>query len=131
MTVDVPSLLSIVIPAHNEAGILEAAVDRTKATLDSRPDCNSEIIVVDDGSTDDTFKLVSRLMDTVQGLKAHQPQSKIRKGVGVVGRAQGRVRRGGGLTIDADYAAPAPFDSSPAGRVARRRQGCSCREAQP
>ncbi len=63
-----PSLLSIVIPAHNEASILEAAVERIKATLD-QAGINSEIIVVDDGSTDETFDLVARLTETVQGLK--------------------------------------------------------------
>ena len=68
MTADSPSLLSIVIPAHNEAGILKAALDRIKSTLD-QAGLNSEIIVVDDGSTDETFNLVARLAGTVQGLK--------------------------------------------------------------
>src|SRR5262249_58549095 len=45
--------LSIVIPAYNEAGRLPASLDRIIAYCDAR-EVDFELLVVDDGSTDDT-----------------------------------------------------------------------------
>ena len=50
--------LSIVIPAYNEAGGIVATLDSLRSAL---PDC--EIIVVDDGSRDETATLVARYPD--------------------------------------------------------------------
>jgi dolichyl-phosphate beta-glucosyltransferase len=55
----VPSL-SIVVPAYNESARLGSTIERIVAYLDSRCVANAEIIVVDDGSTDDTAALVER-----------------------------------------------------------------------
>jgi glycosyltransferase involved in cell wall biosynthesis len=51
--------LSIVIPAYNEECRLDATLNKIDAFIQTR-DCNAEIIVVDDGSTDGTLRLVTR-----------------------------------------------------------------------
>src|SRR5438046_10732843 len=45
--------LSVIIPAYNEAIRLRSSLERVVAYLDRQP-FSSEILVVDDGSTDDT-----------------------------------------------------------------------------
>ncbi len=49
--------LSLVIPAYNEAGRLSAGLSQL---LDGLPADDTEILVVDDGSTDDTAKVARR-----------------------------------------------------------------------
>ncbi len=51
-------LVSVVIPAHNESVGIERTLDSIRASSYKRV----EIIVVDDGSTDDTVKVVRRYM---------------------------------------------------------------------
>ena len=53
--------LSIVIPAYNEEVRLPHTLERVEAYL-SQQDYPSEIIVVDDGSTDNTVKVVEEFM---------------------------------------------------------------------
>ena len=66
-------LLSVIMPAHNAAGMLP----RTLAGLRNSdlPREAWELIVVDDGSTDDTSLIAARYADTVVTLpgKAHGP----------------------------------------------------------
>jgi hypothetical protein len=52
--------LSVVLPAHNEAGKLDAAVRQTKQAL---TDCCSsyELLIAEDGSTDGTAELARRI----------------------------------------------------------------------
>ncbi|MBA3643401.1 MAG: glycosyltransferase, partial [Chloroflexia bacterium] len=54
-----PGSLSLVLPAHNEAGNIEAVVSRALAVL---PDYTSdfEIVVVNDGSRDETPRIIDR-----------------------------------------------------------------------
>ena len=63
MTAD-GDLLSVVVPAWNEGPILAACVRTLAATLGDRP---HEILVVDDGSTDDTLAVAGRLADESPG----------------------------------------------------------------
>ncbi len=66
-------LISVIIPTHNRAGFLSQAIESVLAQ-----DAATEIIVVDDGSTDDTEQLMNRwdpseihyLQQTNQGVSA-------------------------------------------------------------
>src|SRR5882724_7752201 len=49
--------LSIVAPAYNEAAALPAFIRRTTVVLDSF-EGSCELIIVDDGSSDDTWRLI-------------------------------------------------------------------------
>ena len=61
---DGPSV-SVVLPAYNEAGSLEATVDRTLAALDSfLAPGEYEVIIAEDGCDDATPELAARLADT-------------------------------------------------------------------
>ncbi len=55
-----PEMLSLIVPAYNEVGRIEATLSEALAYLRAggRP---FEILVVDDGSTDDTARLVARI----------------------------------------------------------------------
>jgi dolichol-phosphate mannosyltransferase len=55
-------LLSVVIPARNESGSLPATLNDCLTVL-RREAIPFELIVIDDGSTDDTFEVVSELRD--------------------------------------------------------------------
>jgi len=61
-------LHSIVVPMFNESPVAEEFIKRATAALASLPDY--EIIVIDDGSKDDTFAIVSALAD-------HDPHLKL------------------------------------------------------
>lgn len=52
--------LSVLMPAYNEAATVEAAVQRL---LRGSYPCEIELIVVDDGSVDDTWKLLNKIDD--------------------------------------------------------------------
>ncbi|HEY4977483.1 MAG TPA: glycosyltransferase family 2 protein [Gaiellaceae bacterium] len=52
--------LSVVIPAHNEAGSIETMLDITSAALE-QAGIEHELLVVDDGSTDETASIVERI----------------------------------------------------------------------
>lgn len=52
-------LLSIVIPLYNEEAVLPLLVDRLNDGL-GRLDCDAEIVLVDDGSTDSTLALAKK-----------------------------------------------------------------------
>jgi glycosyltransferase involved in cell wall biosynthesis len=56
----VPPALTVVLPAHNEAGMLEEAVREVAAGLRERGR-SFEIVVVENGSTDDTAAIANRL----------------------------------------------------------------------
>ncbi len=68
MTTDAP-MLSIVMPAYNEADALPATVQNVIANV---ADFDFELVLVDDGSKDATWQVVSQLAETypqVRGLK--------------------------------------------------------------
>lgn len=55
--------VSLVVPAHNEAGNLERLVERVRSTL-AAADFTTEIVLVDDNSTDETPAICDRLSET-------------------------------------------------------------------
>jgi glycosyltransferase involved in cell wall biosynthesis len=86
---------SIIIPAFNEEGAIERVVKRS---LESNPD--SELILVDDGSTDGTWQLMEELMVNM-GVKAFRHEKNRGKAhalkTGYVHASTGTI-----VTIDAD-----------------------------
>lgn len=73
-TVPAPTRLSIVIPAWNEEATIGRVVRETRRVLECLPALSSELIVVDNGSTDDT---ASRARD-----EGSQVVSESRRGYG-------------------------------------------------
>jgi len=71
----IPRTLSIIVPAYNESGNVEAVVDtitRAVAELD-----DFEILLVDDGSSDDTGKIADRLAESHSRVTAvHHPTNR-------------------------------------------------------
>lgn len=60
--------LSIVIPVYNEENNVKLLCHQLKAVLDKLEE-SSEIIVIDDGSTDNTFQILKSLHDEINELK--------------------------------------------------------------
>ncbi len=58
-------LVTVVIPAYNEAGAIGATIDRVRAAFDRTPAGFVEILVLDDGSTDDTAERARAARATV------------------------------------------------------------------
>lgn len=64
-----PSMLSVVMPAHNEEGYLRAAVDEVVGNLRARPR-PFEVVVVENGSTDATAALARALDAEIAEVRA-------------------------------------------------------------
>ena len=99
-----PLDLSIIIPAYNEERRLPKALDRIGAYLSARP-WRSEIIVVDDGSSDATAKLVESYRDKYPGLRLVSNGRNRGKGFSVrhgILEARGEIV----LFTDADLSTP-------------------------
>jgi dolichol-phosphate mannosyltransferase len=88
--------LSVVIPAHNEAGSIRDTIDEIVETLE-RERVDYEVIVVDDASTDDTAQIVRSLAaanSRVRYQLSHNP-----RGFGFTVRAGLDVFRGDVVAI--------------------------------
>jgi dolichyl-phosphate beta-glucosyltransferase len=97
--------LSVVIPAYNEAGRLPRTLRDLQAFLDTdrRP---SEVIVVDDGSTDETSKVVRRIEATDARFRLIRLPQNRGKGFAV---RTGIVNSSGRLVLFADADGATPF----------------------
>src|SRR5689334_24467086 len=96
--------LTIVIPAYNEECRLDATLDKIAAFI-KEEEWNAEIIVVDDGSTDGTARLVTRHMQQKPYLRLLQNHINRGKGFSLrrgVEAALGEVI----LLTDADLSVP-------------------------
>jgi dolichyl-phosphate beta-glucosyltransferase len=94
--------LSIIIPAYNEAERLPSTLRRIDAYLRARPTLGSEIIVVDDGSSDQTAALAKT---TLAGVRVISQGHNMGKGAAIrtgMLAAQGEWR----YMCDADLSTP-------------------------
>ncbi len=63
-------LISIILPIFNEAETIDVLYDRLRGVIDSVSDCyDFEIIMVNDGSIDDSWKKISQLADLDNRIK--------------------------------------------------------------
>lgn len=96
--------ITVVVPAHNEEAGIEVTVRELRRVLDSC-DVKSEIIVVDDGSTDGTFDCLSRLctkFGNLRGIKLSKNFGKEYALLAGLHAAKGDAV----ITIDADLQHP-------------------------
>jgi glycosyltransferase involved in cell wall biosynthesis len=97
-------LLSIVIPAYNEGARIDAALERVTSCITARG-WDAEILVVDDGSKDNTAAIVQRWMQ--DNPRLHLVQNPGNKGKGYSVR-NGLLQAAGEIVMftDADLSAP-------------------------
>ena len=96
--------LSILIPAYREATTIERAVRLTLKTVE-RLGITAEVIVVDDGSTDETAAIVRSLSTELPAVRLVQHVENQGKGAAIASGA--RVAQGAAiLFLDADLATP-------------------------
>jgi glycosyltransferase involved in cell wall biosynthesis len=94
-------MLSIVVPAYNEAESLPLLVDAIVPVLDALPDWAWELILVDDGSTDGSAEFMRELAARRAGVRAVLLRSNFGKSAGLMAgfrEARGEVV----ITMDAD-----------------------------
>lgn len=96
--------LSIVIPAYNEAARLENTLQRVVGCVEDRG-WNAEVIVVDDGSADETVDIVHHWMERHACMKLVQNPGNRGKGFSV---RNGLLQSAGDIVMftDADLSAP-------------------------
>jgi glycosyltransferase involved in cell wall biosynthesis len=93
-------VLSVVMPAHNEAGYLETAVREVDEGLRARGH-EYEILVVENGSTDDTLAVGRRLADALPSVQVSK-----RAGADYGAALRDGILAAGGefiVTFDVDY----------------------------
>ena len=97
-----PPLVSVILPAYNEADALPKVLDEFLLQIDR----NYEIIVVDDGSTDETSQVVTRYP-----FRLIKHSSNLGKGAAV--RTGIEAARGDYIVVmDADASYPASASAS-------------------
>lgn len=96
--------LSIVIPAYNESARIQATLGRVMSCIRDRG-WDAEVLVVDDGSTDDTAAVVERWMELYPRLHLVQNPGNRGKGYSV---RNGLLQAAGEIVMftDADLSAP-------------------------
>jgi len=75
--------LTIVVPAYNEAGSLETVVEQI-AGLARDISREHEIVVVDDGSQDETFELASRLARSLPAVRVVRHECNLGSGAAIL-----------------------------------------------
>lgn len=74
---------SLVIPAFNEAARLAAGFDRLRPTLEALGGGTTEIVMVDDGSSDDTMRVAHRVYGHLEHFRLVQHAHNMGKGAAV------------------------------------------------
>jgi len=98
-----PPKLSVIIPAYNEAHRLPKSLRQLRDWLDDQP-YTSEVIVIDDGSTDETTSVVRAAMSEWAALSLHLASHA---GKGAAVQAGARAAHGDLVAFaDADFSMP-------------------------
>jgi len=98
--------LSIIIPAYNEEDRIVSTMERTLCYLE-RQEYRSEVIVVSDGSTDDTRRVIETGFSTGEGVDLAVIEYHPNRGKGYAVK-KGMLRGSGDMLMfmDADYSVP-------------------------
>ena len=96
--------LSIIIPAYNESARIEATLERVMTCVETQG-WDAEVLVIDDGSKDDTAAIVERWMDRFPRLHLIENPGNRGKGYSV---RNGLLQAAGDVVMftDADLSAP-------------------------
>ncbi len=76
---DIKGKISVIMPAYNEAEIIERNVNETVRTFNNFQ-VDFEIIIIDDGSTDETWHKIKALENTSPNIKATRNMKNYGKG---------------------------------------------------
>ena len=114
-----PLDLSIIIPAFNEERRLPKTIDNIGAYLNARP-VRAEIIVVDDGSTDGTRKLLEDYQKHFPGLRIVSNERNRGKGFSV---RHGMLEASGEIALFTDADLSTPIEEADKLLFALRDQG--------
>ena len=99
-------MLSLILPAYNEAQRLEHCVDEVKRVLDNKTDY--EIIIAEDGSKDGTNKIAANLAKKHKNITHIHSDKKLGRGLALKGAF--RTAKGDILAyIDVDLAVSAEY----------------------
>jgi dolichyl-phosphate beta-glucosyltransferase len=101
---EAPLKVSIIIPAYNEERRLPGTLERVRNYLAARP-FEAEVIVVDDGSSDSTARIVEEFRARMPGLRLISNGTNRGKGFSV---RHGMLEARGSMALftDADLSAP-------------------------
>jgi dolichyl-phosphate beta-glucosyltransferase len=110
-------VLSIVVPAYNESGRLPGSLRRMREHFDASGE-EYEVIVVDDGSSDDTYRLSAELAQTWPQLRVLAFQRNRGKGAAV---REGMLDAKGEHRLFSDADLSTPLDELP--RLREKLQG--------
>lgn len=110
-------MLSIVVPAYNESGRLPGSLRRMREHLDAAGE-EYEVIVVDDGSSDDTYSTTAALAEGWPQLRVLRFEQNRGKGAAV---REGMLQARGEHRLFSDADLSTPLDELP--RLRERLQG--------
>ena len=71
-----PVDVSVLVPAKDEAENLPLFMEQAESTFRATPDISFEVIVIDDGSEDDSWSVLEQLARRYQFLKLAQHRSR-------------------------------------------------------
>lgn len=91
--------LSVIVPAHNSSAVIEACIAQLRLRLSDR---SAEIIVVENGSTDDTFERCTRLANNWTDPNVQLVILRCGKGMGNALRTGALASRGSYVLLTAD-----------------------------
>ncbi len=115
--------LSVVIPAHNEAGSIARTLEQTAAALDEAGIDFTELRVVDDSSSDDTAAIVGALAERIPTIRL--ASSRYPRGFGFAVRYGLDTFEGDAVCVMMADASDSPADLVAYHRLLERGYDCA------